>query len=325
MLLGASVTASSKSIQERTISPSFTSDGNTLYVGGSGSGNYSHIQDAIDNSSYGDTVFVYSNLSPYYEHLVITKSIDLIGENRNSTIIDGSGTGNIVYLKSNWVNISDFTIQNGGWSGIHMEEDSHNIITKNIIREIDQFCIFMNQESKYNTISHNIIHSYGRAGITCAVGSNYNIIHHNLVTNCNDGGITIASSANIVINHNIFQNNSRGIYASGKNIQIISNKIDSNEHVGIVLFNQGRGNIISYNNFMNNPIHAINNKDCFSFDSSKWRKNYWDDWSETRFYKIPGHTIFKLFFYQIEFTLRRISFDFSPAEKPYVIPTEELL
>jgi len=30
---------------------------NILYVGGSGEGNYSSIQDAIDNASDGDTIF----------------------------------------------------------------------------------------------------------------------------------------------------------------------------------------------------------------------------------------------------------------------------
>ena len=39
-------------------------EGNTLYVGGSGPGNFSHIQDAIDAASPGDTVFVYDDSSP---------------------------------------------------------------------------------------------------------------------------------------------------------------------------------------------------------------------------------------------------------------------
>ena len=51
-------------------------NGNTLYVGGSGPGNYTKIQDAIDNASDGDTVFVYNGT--YYENVVINKSIDLI-------------------------------------------------------------------------------------------------------------------------------------------------------------------------------------------------------------------------------------------------------
>ncbi len=45
-----------------------TTSGNTLYVGGDGPGNYTKIQDAINNASDGDTVFVYDDSSPYYIH-----------------------------------------------------------------------------------------------------------------------------------------------------------------------------------------------------------------------------------------------------------------
>jgi hypothetical protein len=45
-----------------------------LYVGGTGEGNYSRIQDAIDDAVDGDTVFVYDDSSPYYEHIRINKS-----------------------------------------------------------------------------------------------------------------------------------------------------------------------------------------------------------------------------------------------------------
>ena len=43
------------------------SNGKTLYVGGSGEGNYTKIQDAIDDASDGDTVFVFNDSSPYIE------------------------------------------------------------------------------------------------------------------------------------------------------------------------------------------------------------------------------------------------------------------
>ena len=73
----------------------------TLYVGGGGSGNYSKIQDAIDNASSGDTVFVYNDSSPYYENVVVYKLINLIGEDKETTIIDGGGSGNTIELSSN--------------------------------------------------------------------------------------------------------------------------------------------------------------------------------------------------------------------------------
>jgi len=47
---------------------------NTLYVGGIGNGNYSKIQDAIDNASVGDTVFVFNGT--YNESVFIHITLD---------------------------------------------------------------------------------------------------------------------------------------------------------------------------------------------------------------------------------------------------------
>jgi len=87
---------------------------NILFVGGIGPNNYTSIQDAIDNASCGDTVFVYDDSSPYNENVVVDKTIDLIGEDRNSTVIDGNWNGDIINISANGVNISSFTIQNSG-------------------------------------------------------------------------------------------------------------------------------------------------------------------------------------------------------------------
>ncbi|UCD12997.1 MAG: hypothetical protein JSW60_05370, partial [Thermoplasmatales archaeon] len=62
--------------------------GNIFYVGDNGSGNYSSIQDAIDNASGGDTINVFNGL--YNENIILNKSINLVGENKDSTIINGS-------------------------------------------------------------------------------------------------------------------------------------------------------------------------------------------------------------------------------------------
>jgi len=71
-------------------SSTLVSSGNILYVGGMGPDNYTRIQDAIDDASSGDTVFVYDDSSPYYENIFIDKSISLIGEDRETTIINNN-------------------------------------------------------------------------------------------------------------------------------------------------------------------------------------------------------------------------------------------
>jgi len=97
LFLGMTISSSTGlNLEKQSIKP--LSSGNVLYVGGSGTNNYTKIQDAIDNASDGDTVFVYDDSSPYYENLVVDKSIQLIGEDRDTTVINGSGSGDVVYV-----------------------------------------------------------------------------------------------------------------------------------------------------------------------------------------------------------------------------------
>jgi len=89
--------------------------GISYYVGGSGPNNYTSIQAAIDAASDGDTVFVYDDSSPYYEHVTIDKSINLIGEDKKSTVIDGSnlkGFFDTVSVKNDHVSIDGFIVKN---------------------------------------------------------------------------------------------------------------------------------------------------------------------------------------------------------------------
>ncbi len=85
------------------------------YVGGSGQNNYTSIQAAIDAASDGDTVFVYDDSSPYYEHVIVNKSINLIGEDKDSTVIDGSNLKDFfdtVSVTGDHVSIDGFIVKN---------------------------------------------------------------------------------------------------------------------------------------------------------------------------------------------------------------------
>ncbi len=88
----------------------FDSKGSILYVGGTGTGNYTTIQSAIDYASSGDTVFVYNGT--YFENIMVNKSVFLIGQNKSNTIIWGNVTANgctFKVTKSGFI-ISNFTL-----------------------------------------------------------------------------------------------------------------------------------------------------------------------------------------------------------------------
>jgi parallel beta-helix repeat protein len=126
----SSVPSTSTTLKQKYIP---TLSENTLYVGGNGTGNYTSIQDAINDANPGDTVFVYDDSSPYYENINISKKLNLMGENRNTTVIDGNGSGNVVYINkpAELVTINGFIIQSGR-NGISINHSKECTITNNI-------------------------------------------------------------------------------------------------------------------------------------------------------------------------------------------------
>ena len=153
LFLGISVTPS---VAFYTIKKSSKqlSDGNTLYVGGSGLGNYSSIQDAIDNASDGDTVFVYNDSSPYIGYLIVNKSISLIGEDRDSTVIKEGRE--LVYITADYVNVTGFTIQIGS-TGILIHGGRFSNISGNYIKMEAYGIDILSSGSSSCVISRNII------------------------------------------------------------------------------------------------------------------------------------------------------------------------
>ena len=86
---------------------------------------YSSIQTAIDHAFAGQTIFVRNGV--YQEqHITIDKRISLIGENSNSTILEGINNVKypppyVIQISANNVLVSGFTITNGFLGGIRVE------------------------------------------------------------------------------------------------------------------------------------------------------------------------------------------------------------
>jgi len=208
---------------------------------------YQYINDATKNATEGDTVFVFSGT--YNEQVYMETSVQLIGENKNSTIIDGGGIrGSTVVCHANRITVSGFTIQRcGSWAndaGVWIHDAwSHH--------------------SKNNTISGNIIRDNNNYAIDL-YKSNNNIITNNIIVN-NSGIVEIGASYNLFSNNTLINNSIR---LGGGYFNNVVNNILVNSHIRI---DGGENNIITLNNLSKGDIHlsettknSIKNNTIFS-------------------------------------------------------------
>jgi len=247
------------------ISPSIAQDtkkllpaskGEWLYVGGSGPGNYTRIQDAIDNASDGNTIFVFSGI--YYEHIVIDILITLIGENKNTTIIDGTDSDdNIVTIKANGISIEGFTIRNPSeyYWGICVNPYCNGVsIINNIIK-----ASLLVQSSHNTNISRNIfidIPNNEGADIVLTNASENTVYANLIIQTSGDNHESISVYANSD-NNDIFRNTiSKGLTGisvgfSSRHNKIYANSIKNCEYginINGAMYTQVNSNIITDNN-----------------------------------------------------------------------------
>jgi parallel beta-helix repeat protein len=257
--------------------------GNILYVGGSGPGNYTRIQDAVDNASDGDTVFVFNGL--YYENVIVNKAIRLLGESQTGTVIDGrENNGSVVTIFAPGVTLSRFTLQNCGdisnAAEIFIGSDDNQIIenTMNCTTtphgEEGVWCL----NSSGNTIERNTIqnHYYGIWLEYCADTT----ISNNTIMNNGEWGIIIGNTKDTTISHNALTKNKGGIYLRDSSNNTLSRNSITRSTYGVSINEQdatSAQNAVVENNFMRNTgpdgLFTLAKQ---SNSKNLWDRNYWD-------------------------------------------------
>jgi parallel beta-helix repeat protein len=308
-------------IAQDTENSQSTSRDNWLYVGGSGPGNYSKIQDAINDSTDGDTIFVYDDSSPYNEYLLINRSIRLLGENWNTTRIKGNTNvkQHIIQINADGVTIQGFTIRDSTgqmWApyyGIAIYSND-NDISRNIFIN-NEGCILLSGASRnsihdnrmidgketsfaigiYNGRDNEVFNNYVSEvswGIDLG-NSAFNKIHGNRFTQIKNYGaiVSYSFSPNITVGNQIYENcfsgGKYGILVEYCSLNFFYCNEIANCQYGIYRITASF-TFIMRNNFINNTCNA------YFYDRgimNTWSRNYWDDWDRFGIYKIQGETI----------------------------------
>jgi nitrous oxidase accessory protein NosD len=241
------------------------SKGNTLYVGGSRPGNYSKIQDAINASYDGDTVFVFQG--SYHEKVFINKSISVLGENASRTFINYTLEPNwyqhVVLICSHNVVFSGFTVvlEQGDSVGIRLNDSQNCTLSHNILKA--SWGMYL--RNSYNTTIENNSFFTSVGGIAIAdknMNASYNIIKQNWFTNSGSPGhawtfgVMLFDQAryNVISDNYFYYCTSHAIYSRSpfRNIierNVIQQNISNGVGIGIYLYDMSTspGNIIREN------------------------------------------------------------------------------
>jgi len=202
--------------------------------------NYTSIQEAIDapETLNGHRIFVEARI--YYENIVVSKAIRLVGENRKTTILDGSQIDNAAKVTVDNVSIIGFTIQNSGseWQhdfGVDLSS-RRNCRVENCIIQNHTYSVYLSYAVN-NTIRNNIIANTSSYAIMIRWFSRDNIVFNNTLIH-NTYGVEIEEDceANVIAHNNITLTSYHAVYLLRSNANFIHN------------------NLLSFNGYSNPPL-----------------------------------------------------------------------
>ncbi len=186
-------------------------------VSNDGIADYERIQDAIDNSTEGDIIYVLNGT--YNENIVISKQLLLIGDSSNLPIISGDKTKDVVTITKDNTKLIYFGICNSSdeGNGIKISANSTEV----------RFC----------DIYNNSLGAYLKDSSNCKINGN-NIFG-------NKFGIYLKNSNKNKIINNIFESNKRHVSFSNSEKNIWCNKYMNhpNRSINIILGTKDIGKI----------------------------------------------------------------------------------
>ena len=191
---------------------------------------YDTIGEAVGDAETQDNHTIRATAGVYFEHVVINKSISLVGEDPETTVLDGNYTGTVVEITAVNVTLANFTVRNTGSSGYGIRMFGSNS----------------------STLSNNIV-------ISCRMGivlfqTHGTMISSNNVTESNTGILLDYSPNNSLVLNNISKSSDGlRIEAMSVNNTVEKNRVENCSYgIGLSVFSNGNAlteNVVSYSSF----------------------------------------------------------------------------
>jgi len=206
---------------------------------------YGTIQAAVDSAAPGDTIQVAPGI--YYEHVAVNKSLTIVGENPEITIVDGTANGTVFNLEGSNIHIYGFTIRNAGnYNAVGSEKeivtsDNHKIINNIITTSL--YGVYLSS-SDHNTIANNTLIGNAFGAIFLASADSANITANTIVGGAY--GIRALSSLNNIIIGNTISQTSYAIYLSSSSTgNTIRNNVLSGQTASV--YSNSDGTTVDHN------------------------------------------------------------------------------
>lgn len=271
------------------------------------------ISSAIDNATAGDTIFVKKGIyeGPEGQTLVIDKSISLIGEDANSTILNlhpaytewwiltqpYTSYSNAITIDANDFKLSGFTISTQG--SIAINGDRTQISGNNITTGISQ--TGSNCNITGNTIdgviilegSSNVLNQNSVSGIALKHAYS-NTISNNTFAYLNFGSVSDTSytcSYNVIFRNRIEGDWSWGIWLGAGSYNVFYENYLANyrghDGWGVALgfgTNGTHNSLVGTNNTFYHNIFINNNKNVYDSWNNLTAPNFWDNGEEGNYW-----------------------------------------
>lgn len=246
---------------------------------------YTSIKEALNHSSPGDIIEVYSGTYDEYNITITADGISLIGmpyelgngSDSGKPFINGKGVNHVLNIKACNVSVSGFHIENFRVNSdcdiivIYRGADNCTI-SDNILRYSSNSNLLCN--SNFSKITDNIITDAGfRYGII--LGDGHTTISGNVIDNCPTGICFWGGSNTTVLRNRISNCSVFGIDIGGGGLNTFQYNTIENNCIGLHIY-MSVLNKVQHNNFLHNTYHASFSLGLSLMAENRFFQNYWD-------------------------------------------------